>query len=274
MGGRVAYMAGSEEEPKAGVNWNPKLDRKKIFVNSYKIPDYFERKKLYRTAQQFRELMRLGIFVLVDDKFCIKSDKYIVVDENTFHLSKYANDHLEECCMQFTYEYFIIRKEDTQQIDRVGAHFLFEYNVDILAKSKNSDFVENYLKFYKNTMNIGGGVGGGTTRNFPELLKHYMERNHMTEEQLSEDTGISVRTIQRMRNVDTHYKIGSVIAVCIALHLNPIESNEMILLSGNAFQNTKQDWIYKNLLETAYKQTVYECNWILKSLGFKTLSDM
>lgn len=70
MGGVTAYMSDN--------GWKRRPDIKKKYINSYEIPDIFERKKLYRTLPQFRRLMSLGIFILVDGKFCLKSKKYII----------------------------------------------------------------------------------------------------------------------------------------------------------------------------------------------------
>lgn len=117
MGGVTAYM------PDNG--WKRRPDIKKKYINSYEIPDIFERKKLYRTLPQFRRLMSLGIFILVDGKFCLKSKKYIIYDGGLLHLTEYANEHLNECCILFTYEYSVIYNENQEErYNRICAHFI------------------------------------------------------------------------------------------------------------------------------------------------------
>lgn len=68
-----------------------------------------------------------------------------------------------------------------------------------------------------------------------------MEERGITIEKLVELTGLSERTIGRMRdNANESHTLNTVVAVCVALHLNSYQGNMMLLLAGYTLKNTKK----------------------------------
>lgn len=96
---------------------------------------------------------------------------------------------------------------------------------------------------------------------FPSALVGIMNATSITVEKLAELTGISPKTIQRMRTDDTYTpSLQYVCAICIALHLFPQVSCKLISLAGLSFKNNHDDNLYSLLIYTQSYETVYNCN--------------
>ena len=121
---------------------------------------------------------------------------------------------------------------------------------------------------------VGGGGGGGNNDNFALAITRLMEKNNITEEKLAELTGLHPKTIQRMRNPEEHTSLKSVIAVCVAFHLDMYNSMYLIHLAGYELTNRQEDKIYYFILSIAYKETVYDCNRMLKRLNMSPLTKL
>ena len=110
---------------------------------------------------------------------------------------------------------------------------------------------------------------------FADALKKYMEESNIAEEELSERTGISVRTIDRYRNDSkVRPKLYHAIAICIALHLFANVSEEMIKLAGYELRDTGNEYIYRFLLQAGVAYTVKECNDFLRKMDLKPLTSL
>lgn len=103
---------------------------------------------------------------------------------------------------------------------------------------------------------IFGGVGGEETPsdNFGLALAHFMKERGVTIEGLAELTGVSDRTIRRMKDPKNEiYSLNVVVAVCVALHLNSYQGNMMLMLAGYTLKNTKTDCMYRFFIDFAFK---------------------
>lgn len=132
--------------------------------------------------------------------------------------------------------------------------------------SVNDVSLENILAI------VGGGHGPG--ENFSEALTRFMKESNVTEEELSELTGLAPKTIRRMRNPNLRTSLKSVIAVCIALSLDLYNSLYFVHLAGFELTNSREDKIYYFILGFAYKETVYDCNCMLKRLHMRPLTKL
>ena len=132
--------------------------------------------------------------------------------------------------------------------------------------SVNDVSLENILAI------VGGGHGSG--ENFSEALTRFMKESNVTEEELSELTGLAPKTIQRMRNPNLRTSLKSVVAVCVALSLDLYNSMYLVHLAGFELTNSREDKIYYFILGFAYKETVYDCNCMLKRLHMRPLTKL
>lgn len=111
---------------------------------------------------------------------------------------------------------------------------------------------------------------------FSGALAFYMKRSKVSEKYLSDLTGISERTLSRMRT-DLSYMPSTeyVIAICIALQLYPFESYFLIELSGRKLRKDRHlDCIYHMLLNVEDSLSVANCNDFLIRHNLPSLTNL
>ena len=140
-------------------------------------------------------------------------------------------------------------------------------------RSTIKDEDEYYCLHYRCEIEYSHGTGMHW-ENFSEALTRFMKESNVTEEELSELTGLAPKTIQRMRNPNLRTSLKSVIAVCIALSLDLYNSLYFVHLAGFELTNSREDKIYYFILGFAYKETVYDCNCMLKRLHMRPLTKL
>ncbi|MFQ3550200.1 MAG: ImmA/IrrE family metallo-endopeptidase [Armatimonadota bacterium] len=56
--------------------------------------------------EKFKETVKKGNFIFIDNHFCINDSKYIKSDElGNISLTDYAREHIEECCLIFDFNF-------------------------------------------------------------------------------------------------------------------------------------------------------------------------
>jgi hypothetical protein len=102
---------------------------------------------------------------------------------------------------------------------------------------------------------------------FGDALSELMRWRGCTNEELSERSLLSGKTIQRFRTEpDYNPSLPAVVAVCIGLNLPPYMSCPLIHRAGLAFKPTRTHTAYQMLLAEHWRGNVSECNRTLDSL--------
>jgi hypothetical protein len=234
----------------------------------------------YALNPDFRQLIDSGKYVYVDAHFCVNDTKYIRLNESGYaELTDYARQHIDECCLIFDIK--------ARRNDRYGAKYytecvLFRNIVsDTIIEAKYSSSPQNQrtearaveLKKISNEAKRTANIMRGLPATFSDTLIAHMDRLDITVEKLEEKSLVNARTIQRMRNDERYQpKLGTIVAVCIGLQLNPVFSADMIRKSGNTFRATEEHIIYQMLLNSYYQNSIYECNEILQANNCKPLT--
>lgn len=247
--------------------------------------DFFS---LYHSSSDFREIVKSGKYIYFDGRIVLKSKSCLTLRDNKLELTIPQGAKLSDFCAG-------MRRSVVVRVDGFGArgaalrkpamkshpvkgprpyrgatkYPLFEQSFIPAGKitSLNDITNDNLFLFY--------GGGQEPPHNFGEALVHFMEKKNVTVEELAERTGLSPKTIQRMRNSSGgNYKLEAVIAVCIALHLEPYHSDMMIELAGYKLNCTARDAVYRLCIHYAYEQTVESCNNKLIELGQKPLTNL
>ena len=250
------------------------------YASSFRYADILD---LYVEDQAFRQAVDSGRYALVDDKIVLNAPKYIDFVDGHMTLRSTIKDEDEYYCLHYRHEI-----EYTQGVPlrrglhayKPGAHIrtnrswgsskrkLIKSELEDAKKinSVNDVTLDNILAV------VGGGHGPG--ENFSEALTRFMKESDVTEEELSELTGLAPKTIQRMRNPNLRTSLKSVIAVCVALSLDLYNSLYLVHLAGFELTNSREDKIYYFVLGFAYKETVYDCNCMLKRLHMRPLTKL
>ena len=112
-------------------------------------------------------------------------------------------------------------------------------------------------------------------KTFSEALGYHMNQRNMSGAKLSDITGMTASTISKMLHEDDeevpNHKLKSIISICIALHLPPVMSYNLIDLAGCRLLNNKKDRIYTMLLNYYYEKDIEYCDQVLEQLGMPGL---
>ena len=228
--------------------------------------------------QSLLENMEVGKYLFVESHLCLNDSKYVYRDENgQTWLTDYARHHMDECCIVFdlilqsTNDYgehyytecVLFRDADSGLV--FEAKFTPAGNEDVQKKAQE-------LSMYnKDVMSIIKEIHPG---DFGYSLKALMKWSGVTVEQLAEKSLISTKTLQRMRNEsDYQTTIGTVIALCVGMQLPPPISRRFLDTAGFTIRySSDEQMIYEFIIDGYYTHTIYECNELLTSNGFKELT--
>ncbi len=136
---------------------------------------------------------------------------------------------------------------------------------------------ENHLKFedldkeaFEHYVKTFGKPNGDT---FGKCLKVYLKRDGITQAKLAEAVNVSDNTISRICTDRYIPPLQLAVAICIALHLYPYESDYMLDLAGHSLNGASPEIaVYKLILNIFYLKEVEECNAFLEEYGLKTLT--
>ena len=118
------------------------------------------------------------------------------------------------------------------------------------------------------------GIQGGPGEDFGAALIRYTDLTGISIEKLEERTGLSSKTVQRMRNSEDRPTLRNVIAICLALNLSQWDSLYLLRLAGYELTSRMEDRIFWTILMRTENNTVAECNRMLERLGYKPLTKL
>lgn len=218
----------------------------------------------YVRNEAFRKIIDTGHYVYADGHICINDSEYVTLQGNKLRLTKWANAHVDQCCLRFVRTYH--RDKQT--------HYVFgqlnsdeEYNGRSLAYS-----VENGAKDILKQAREISAVLQELPGSFSGTLKAHMARLNVTRGKLAEESMLSDSTIKRMRTGDRDLQLDYVIAICIGLHLQPEYSFDLIEKAGLRLRSTPEHLIYRSILQTMYREKLSTIQKLLKDSGCSELN--
>ena len=227
----------------------------------------------YINNSKFRKILDLGLYEYVEGHYCLRESKYICVDHlGKKHLTSYAREHMDECCLVFEVKYENILSSFVGGVLHKGgvSRKVITYtnknggSVVTTEGLKKRREIEKYLAEARLIQ-----------KDFNQMTKELMKSKGFTIERLAEQTGLSVETIKNMRNdPETRFTIEAVTAVCIAMHLSSETSKVYIEKSPAKFLDTIDMQLYNYALLEWSDNTVAEVNRKLIECGAKPLTNL
>lgn len=201
----------------------------------------------YVRSEAFRAMIDSGRYIYADGHICLNDPRFVTQLNARACLTAWANAHVDRCCLRF----------ETVYIRAARARYVFgrlnsdeEYNARSLSLSLPEER-RSALSCARAMSRLLLELPG----NFSGTLRAHMTRQGMTIERLSEKTGISVRSINRLRNEErASYALEQVILIALALHLPPEFSLDLIEKAGLRLRSRPEDLIYGAVLRTMYKE--------------------
>lgn len=265
----VAVASNSEAKPDGKPAYAPKQEFTKRLPLRIRPNQIFS---LYENSPAFREVISQGQYTYIDGLFILTPIAQHLIEKGIRPLlffrgrSKLVETRLADFCLGIEYIYEAYPYNPNELRHAAGRL----KGKRIVHAEKVADIHSMSKEAFRN---IVTGGGQDPPNNFRDSLAFYMDMKGLTEEDLEELTGISVRTIRRMRNEEDYQpSLEYVIAICIGMHLRPSESNHMLFTAGYHLRPSPKERAYQYLLDAAYNSSVYECNAFLKRMSFEPLT--
>lgn len=255
--GALNFVDGAYIEPFAfslgngGGDFSFVIDRKSTFF-------------IYETNECFREHIESGRYVYADGHIVLNDKQYIRHTTKGLRLTPWANAHVDVCCLRFIHIYEQCGIADY----RFGAmNSDEEYNRHYFSFAHNADTLSSQEKLLAMSRTLDA-----LPNSFHDSLTYLMKQAHMTIEELEEQAFLSRRTISRLRTEERNgYSLDQVIAICVALHLPPWLSREMIKRAGFILRLTKQHLAYQFILDCLFMDSVSDVQKFLVESGCQQL---
>ncbi len=237
------------------------------------IREYVEQSRIaYRISEEealeeflnnpaFRRMLREGNYIRADGCYCRDEQLLIRRDrEGKPHLSAYAQSHLRQSCLRF---------QRNGETDEPGAavrktighrHTLAEF----ADPEGNLPTTQEGLAM-RERIEQARQTEEALQKGFGETLIRLMAERNMSVEQLAERTGFSIATVRNLRNDrDRAFPIEEIVALCIALQLEPRMSRLLVELSPAKFLDSTDMRLYEFAMLTYYDRPVSWVNrWLL-----------
>lgn len=232
--------------------------------------DHIDALREYLSNETFRAMLDSGDYVYAEGHFCRNEPRYIKVDgTGNRALSSYAREHMAECCLTFE---VIYGKKGSRQGGVLQKGHIGKREVRYVGRGGESPVTEEGETFRRQ---IADEYRMATMLqvSFNDMLVRLMSMKKVTIARLAEDTGLSDETIKNMRNdPNRHFSIESIVAICIALHLSPDISWQLIESSPAKFMSSEEMIAYRYVLHHCYQQKVGEVNRFLVEAGYRPLT--
>ena len=220
--------------------------------------------QLYRESEKFRSVIQSGHYQYVDGHYCLASHKYLYRRNGALFLTQYAKEHMRECCLSFA-----ASKYRSQQDYREGVLQKKEGYKDpfalYLANEADDSLLWDASRKLSSVVEKLPPKAGST-------LCFHMSQRRITVEMLTARSGVSPRTIYRLRGASQYRPSKEVaMAICIGLKLEPILSFDWLRKVGVTFSSSPEDILYQFILGSLYWQPISKINNTIQSFGFNPL---
>lgn len=255
--GALNFVDGAYIEPFAfslgngGGDFSFVIDRKNSFF-------------IYETNDRFREDMESGRYVYADGHIVLNDERYVRRTAKGLRLTPWANAHVDACCLRFIHIYEQCGIAD-YRFGAINSDEEYNRHYFVFAHSDNTLSDQEKLLAMSRALDALPG-------SFHDALTHLMKQAHITIEELEEQAFLSRRTISRLRTEERRdYSLDQVIAICVALHLPPWLSREMIQRAGFILRPTKQHLAYQFILDCLFMDSVSDAQKFLAESGCQQL---
>ena len=228
----------------------------------------------YVRNPEFRKLLDTGLYAYVEGHYCLDNPDFIRTDQfGIRHLTPYARINMDKCCLAFkvVYQNTIIRVFNG--IMRKGSG-RGRQEIHYVKKDGTSAVTEEGLKRRAAIMKETADRAI-VEKTFNQMTVELMKSRKMNIVPLAEVTGLSRDTIKNMRNDPSRlFPIQEVVAVAIALHLDPDVSREYIRRAPTNFLDTDEMKLYRYALIHWYKFSVAKVNRMLVEMQARPLTNL
>lgn len=246
-----------------------RLEELGIMVNTVPQPEKLRRVDCltlfdaFSTDKNLRRLLVSGTYRYVDG-YIVKNELQYV--ENGA-LTEYAIENLDECTLEFK----SVRHRGTA----AGALLQRYEDYDLIACSENKlpiDKLTGYTSGFDRFIHEEANTDlAPPEKTFCEMLAPYLDEFENGGE-FERITGIRRSKLKQIRDgVLISPEVRTVIAICVGLNLDTLQTMELLRSAGHILLNTREHWAYKYIIACCDKMSLEQRNAILIALGIPPL---
>ena len=109
-------------------------------------------------------------------------------------------------------------------------------------------------------------------KRFGELVEKHRKARGLTQEKLADKLGLADDRSLRAMEKSSAPQIGNVVALCVILHLDPDDGNELVRAAGYSFRDDRQGRAYRYIVNTLTQGSLSQINHFLKEMNLKPLT--
>ena len=246
-----------------------RLEELGIMVNTVPQPEKLHRIDrlmlfdAFSTDKNLRQLLVSGAYRYIDGYIVKNKPKY--VEKGT--LTEYAIEHLEECTLEF--------KSVRHRITAAGALLQRYEDYDLIACSEGAveeeDLKQKKLQFERFLIEEANDDLAPPEKTFCEMLAPYIGQ-FRTGDDFEIKTGVHRVKLKQFRDGKLNNpEVRTVVAICVGLDLDIVQTMEMLRSAGHILLNTREHWAYKFIITCCEGMEIEERNAILIALGIRPL---
>lgn len=214
--------------------------------------NYFIPKEKYALLlakdKKFAELIDSGLYVYADGHVCLADSKCVRQGQYGLMLTDWANEHVDECCLKFTWVYNHYKTSEPKE----G------------TLNSEDNYTDSYCKYAGDE---GDSLKARTEKmrkikkavpdTFPEALKYMMKLAKIPADELSRRSYVPDRTIARLiKDEKDAYTPDTLVALAIGMNLPPWLSKVLLSRAGFAFTNTERHSELETVLESMFMMDI------------------
>ena len=235
----------------------------------------------FAVNQEFRKMMESGRYVYVDSHLVLNHSKYIDNSYGIAFMTEYARSHMDECCLTFKIthrkrkdygaSYYTECGLFRQALEEDVAEAAYEHNAFNRAVDDAASHTQEFKTYVEQTSSIMGELPS----RFSPTLAYHMKKRNLSSSKLAERSLINEDVIRRYKNgtAKNNPDIRTVLAMCVGLQLPPPLCYDMARKAKYDFSSGEiEDIAFQTIICSMTQNSIYECNEMLTSLGFKPLS--
>lgn len=233
------------------------FDKNALGKNETFVIDSVSAAKLVIDSPDLYALFLANKIVFVNNMLCINNEKYIQYDKEGFpSITRYALDHVDECCLVFKRERKYDRAYDDSYSNlgflcrEFSASFFVEASDDIstdLGELKDNE--KNELKKVKSGVKEMAKVFEDLPGSFVKTLNFHIKRKGLNALELAHRSQLSAQSLSYIRTGKVkEVKLQTLMKLFIGLNLAPAYCLDLMKKAQVDFPHTTEGFIFMDLL--------------------------
>lgn len=219
------------------------------------------------TDCRLSRLLDKRLLVYVDFCVVINDPKYVEKQTNgRLCLSKYAMEHMDECCLKFDVTYKKVATFDSSSYQDLALYkkliesLLPELTFSLTENGKIIDRAEGNVLLADHAQKVAAFVQR-LPNSFSQSLRALMEGLDFTDELLAEKSDCDPKTISRYKNHENCTKTKkTVIAICVGMRLPFLIADDLLRKAGHPLGFSEEDVLIRLLFNSNEYVDIHDWN--------------